>query len=159
VASQWVKYLIQPNSSPAADYLAASPSKPNAPRSWLVPFESQAAAQLGTLTRNRGSCASSSLLAPEILRAAARQLFDAGDKQSARKLIEFVSPAKSKIISCAPTLGSREILALAYATRPGALELLRRLPPLWQSLQISIPPRRSSKDGHNARPSNSSISS
>jgi hypothetical protein len=90
----WAKYLIQTKQfSQAADYLAALPVETRRARAAvLIPFELQAAAQLGTLdakiTGYRAE--SSSAPSPEILRAAARQLFDAGDKQSARKVIEFV---------------------------------------------------------------------
>src|SRR6267154_2539357 len=90
----WVKYLIQTKQfSPVTDYLAALPSETQRARaSSLVPFELQAAAQLGTLDAKIAGYRADSSSAPaaEILRLAARQLFDAGDKQSARKLIEFV---------------------------------------------------------------------
>jgi len=90
----WVKYLIQTKQfSQAADYLAAlSVETQRARAASLVPFELQAAAQMGTLDAKIASyrANSSSAPSPEILRATARQLFDAGDKQSARKLIEFV---------------------------------------------------------------------
>jgi hypothetical protein len=128
----WAKYLIQTKQfSQAADYLAALPVETRRARAAvLIPFELQAAAQLGTLdakiTGYRAE--SSSAPSPEILRAAARQLFDAGDKQSARKVIEFVFAREidNHQLVAANFLGLAEIRAAAGDT-PGALELLRRL--------------------------------
>jgi tetratricopeptide (TPR) repeat protein len=128
----WVKYLIQTKQfSQAADYVAALPSETQRARvSSLVPFELQAAAQLGTLDAKIAGYRADSSLAPsaEILRAAARQLFDAGDKQSARKLIEFVfaREIENHQLVAANFLGLAEIRVAAGDT-PGALELLRRL--------------------------------
>ena len=128
----WVKYLIQTKQfSQATDYLAALPGetqRAHAPS--LVPFELQAAAQLGTLDAKIAAYRADSSSAPsaEILRSAARQLFDAGDKQSARKLIEFVfaREIENHQLVAANFLGLAEIRAAAGDT-PGALELLRRL--------------------------------
>src|SRR5207244_13166713 len=66
--------------------------------------------------------------ASEILRAAARQLFEAGDKQSARKLLEFVFAREldeHKLVA-ANFLGLAEI-RIAAGDTPAAVELLRRL--------------------------------
>ena len=129
---QWVKYLIQTKQfSQAADYLAALPIETQRARAAsLVPFELQAAAQLGTLDAKIAGYRAdpSSAPAPEILRAAARQLFDAGDKQSARKLIEFVfaREIENHQLVASNFLGLAEI-RLAAGDTPGALELLRRL--------------------------------
>ena len=128
----WVKYLIQTKQfSLAADYLAALPSETQRARALsLVPFELQAAAQLGTLDAKIAAYRADSSSAPsaELLRAAARQLFDAGDKQSARKLIEFVfaREIENHQLVAANFLGLAEIRVAAGDT-PGALELLRRL--------------------------------
>lgn len=128
----WVKYLIQTKQfSQAADYLAALPSETQRARaSSLVPFELQAAAQLGTLDAKIAGYRADASSAPsaDILRAAARQLFDAGDKQSARKLIEFVfaREIENHQLVAANFLGLAEIRVAAGDT-PGALELLRRL--------------------------------
>jgi thioredoxin-like negative regulator of GroEL len=90
----------------------------------------QAAAQLGTLDAKIAGYRADSSSAPsaEVLRAAARQLFDAGDKQSARKLIEFVFAREIENHQLVATnfLGLAEI-RIAAGDTPGALELLRRL--------------------------------
>lgn len=128
----WVKYLIQTKQfSQAADYLTALPVETQRARaSSLVPFDLQAAAQLGTLDAKISGyrADSSSAPAPETLRAAARQLFDTGDKQSARKLIEFVfaREIENHQLVASNFLGLAEI-RLAAGDTPGALELLRRL--------------------------------
>jgi predicted Zn-dependent protease len=129
---RWVKYLIQTKQlTQAADYLAALPIETQHARAAsLVPYELQAAAQLGTLDAKIAQYRidSASAPSPEILRAAARQLFDAGDKQSARKLIEFVfaREIENHQLVAANFLGLAEIRVAAGDT-PGALELLRRL--------------------------------
>jgi tetratricopeptide (TPR) repeat protein len=128
----WVKYLIQTKQfSRADDYLAAlSVEAQRARAATLVPFELQAAAQMGTLdAKIAGYRANSSLApSPEILRAAARQLFDAGDKQSARKLTEFVfaREIENHQLVASNFLGLAEI-RIAAGDTAGALELLRRL--------------------------------
>jgi predicted Zn-dependent protease len=128
----WVKYLIHTKQfSQAADYLAAlSVETQRARAASLVPFELRAAAQMRTLDAKIASyrADSSSAPPPEILRAAARQLFDAGDKQSARKLIEFVfaREIENHQLVASNFLGLAEIRVAADDT-PGALELLRRL--------------------------------
>jgi predicted Zn-dependent protease len=128
----WAKYLIETKQfSQAADYLAALPVETQRARAAsLVPFELQAAAQLGTLDTKIASYRAdpSSAPSPEVLRAAARQIFDAGDKQSARKLIEFVFAREidSHHLVASNFLGLAEIRVAAGDT-PGALELLRRL--------------------------------
>jgi predicted Zn-dependent protease len=128
----WVKYLIQTKQfSQAGDYLAAvSVETQRARAAALVPFELQVAAQLGTLDAKIAGyrADSSSAPSPEILRAATRQLFDVGDKQSARKVIEFVfaREIENHQLVAANFLGLAEIRVAAGDT-PGALELLRRL--------------------------------
>src|SRR5208282_4034321 len=66
--------------------------------------------------------------APEVLRNAARQLFDAGDKQSARKILElvFAREIEGHNLVAANFLGLAEI-RLAAGDTSGALDLLRRL--------------------------------
>ncbi len=128
----WVKYLLQTKQfSQASDYLAAlSVETQRARAASLVPFELQAAAQMGTLDAKIASyrANSSSAPSPEILRVAARQLFDAGDKQSARKLIEFVfaREIENHQLVASNFLGLAEI-RIAAGDTPGGLELLRRL--------------------------------
>ena len=129
---RWVNYLLQTKQYlQAADYLAAlSIETQHARAALLVPFELQAAAQLGTLDAKIAGyrADSSSAPSPEILRAVARQLFDLGDKQSARKLIEFVfaREIENHQLVASNFLGLAEI-RIAAGDTPGALELLRRL--------------------------------
>ena len=129
---RWVRYLIQTKRfSEAADFLGTLPVETQRARAAsLVPFELQAAAQLGTLdAKIAGYRADSSFApSPDILRAAARQLFDAGDKQSARKLIEFVfaREIENHQLVASNFLGLAEI-RIAAGDTPGALELLHRL--------------------------------
>jgi hypothetical protein len=63
-----------------------------------------------------------------LLRTAARQLFEAGDKQSARKILElvFASEIEEHKLVGSSFLGLAEI-RLAAGDAPGALDLLRRL--------------------------------
>src|SRR6202007_1256692 len=58
----------------------------------LVPLELQIRAQLGALDEKISEYRTNPPTAPsaEILRTSARKLFEAGDKQSARKILEFV---------------------------------------------------------------------
>jgi predicted Zn-dependent protease len=128
----WVNYLIQTKQfSQAADYLGAlSEDTQRARAAALIPFELQAAAQMGTLDAKIASYRANTSSAPssEILRATARQLFDAGDKQSARKLIEFVfaREIENHQLLASNFLGLAEI-RIAAGDTPGGLELLRRL--------------------------------
>jgi hypothetical protein len=129
---RWVRYLIQTRQfSQTADFLGTlSIETQRARAASLVPYELQAAAQLGTLeAKIAGYRADSSFApSPDILRTAARQLFDAGDKQSARKLIEFVfaREIENHQLVASNFLGLAEI-RIAAGDTPGALDLLRRL--------------------------------
>ena len=96
----------------------------------LVPFELPVAAHLGTLDAKIASYRSDPDRAPgaEILRSSAQQLSEAGDKQSARKILEFVFAREldeHKLVA-ANFLGLAEI-RIAAGDTPGAVELLRRL--------------------------------
>ena len=96
----------------------------------LVPLDLRVAAQLGTLdsmlTVYRAEPQTTP--APEILRNAARQLFDAGDKQSARKILELVFAREIEEHNWLPRTSSAWLKsAWPQATRAGALDLLRRL--------------------------------
>jgi predicted Zn-dependent protease len=152
----WVKYLIQTKQfSQAADYLAALPIETQRARAAsLVPFELQAAAQLGTLDAKIAGYRAdpASAPSPEILRAAARQLFDAGDKQSARKLIEFVfaREIENHQLVASNFLGLAEI-RLAAGDAPGALDLLRRLVVVMGNPYENLDPAAAllEKTGHN----------
>ncbi len=154
---RWAKYLIQAKQFPqAADFLAALPIETQRARAAsLVPYELQAAAQLETLdTKIAGYRAdSSSPPSPEVLRAAARQLFDAGDKQSARKVIEFVfaREIENHQLVASNFLGLAEI-RIAAGDTPGALELLRRLVVVVGNPYENLDPAAAllEKTGHNA---------
>jgi predicted Zn-dependent protease len=129
---RWLGYLIQTKQfAQATDYVAALPIETrHSNAASLVPYELQAAAQLGTLDAKIAAyrADSSSATSAEILRATARQLFEAGDKQSARKLIEFVfaREIENHQLVASNFLGLAEI-RIAAGDAPGAIELLRRL--------------------------------
>ena len=129
---RWLGYLIQTKQfAQAADYVAALPSETrHSNAASLVPYELQAAAQLGTLDAKIAVYRADSSSAPsaEILRATARKLFEAGDKQSARKLIEFVfaREIENHQLVASNFLGLAEI-RIAAGDAPRAIELLRRL--------------------------------
>jgi predicted Zn-dependent protease len=129
---RWLGYLLDTKQfAQANDFLVTLPRDPqNAEASDLVPFELQVAAHLGTLDARIASYRSDPDQAPnaEILRSSARQLFEAGDKQSARKILEFVFAREldeHKLVA-ANFLGLAEI-RIAAGDTPGAVELLHRL--------------------------------
>lgn len=129
---RWVKYLTQTKQyAQAEEFLAALPAETRtAQAASVVPLELQAAAQLGTLDAKIAGYRSDPASAPasEILRTSARQLFEAGDKQSARKVLEFVFAREIDEHKLVATnfLGLAEI-RIAAGDSLGALELLRRL--------------------------------
>ena len=96
----------------------------------LVPLDLQVAAQLGTLDSKLTAYRTEPEKAPaaEILRTAARQLFETGDKQSARKILElvFAREIEEHQLVAANFLGLAEI-RLASGDIAGALDLLHRL--------------------------------
>src|SRR6476660_5198829 len=96
----------------------------------MIPLELQVAAKLVTLdSKLAGYRANTENVPPaEILRASARQIFAAGDKKSARKILEYVCAREidEHRLVAANFLGLAEI-RLAAGDMPGALELLRRL--------------------------------
>jgi predicted Zn-dependent protease len=129
---RWLGYLLETKQfQQVGEFIAALPRDPqNTGASALVPFELQVAAQLATLDTKIAGYRSDPETAPsaEALRTAARQLFEAGDKQSARKILEFVFAREideHKLVA-ANFLGLAEI-RIAAGDTPGALELLRRL--------------------------------
>jgi cellulose synthase operon protein C len=129
---RWIKYLVAAKQYTLADdALTTLPKETrDAEATALVPLELQVAAKLGTLETKIAAYRSDAPHAPnsDILRAAARQLFEAGDKQSARKILEFVFAREideHKLVA-ANFLGLAEI-RIAAGDPPGALELLRRL--------------------------------
>jgi tetratricopeptide (TPR) repeat protein len=129
---RWVKYLASTQQyRPARDAIAALPKDTrDLEAATLVPLELQVAAKVGTLDSKIEGYRADPQTAPgsEVLRAAARQLFEAGDKQSARKVLEFVFAREieeHKLVA-ANFLGLAEI-RIAAGDTPGAVELLRRL--------------------------------
>ena len=128
----WIRYLVRSKQySQAADAIAAlSKESRDAQAAALVPLELHVAAQLGTLDARIAQYRADPQTAPAsaLLRTAARQLFEAGDKQSAREILEFVFAQEIDAHQLAATnfLGLAEI-RLASGDTPGALELLRRL--------------------------------
>jgi hypothetical protein len=128
----WANYLIQTKQfSQAGEFIASLPQETRrAHATDLVPLEMQIAAQLGTLDEKISSYRSDPQTAPasEILRTSAKKLFEGGDKQSARKILEFVFAREidEHRLVAANFLGLAEI-RIAAGDTPGALELLRRL--------------------------------
>src|SRR5207244_896739 len=96
----------------------------------LVLLDLRIAAQLGTLDAKIAAYR----MVPEnvppsnLLRTAARQLFEAGDEQSARKILEFVFAREidEHQLVASNFLGLAEI-RIASGDMPGALDLLHRL--------------------------------
>ncbi|MGC2329804.1 MAG: hypothetical protein WA604_24050 [Candidatus Sulfotelmatobacter sp.] len=129
---RWIQYLVRTKQySAAAAAVAALPQETrDSQAATLVPLALQVAAQLGTLdsTLTAYRTDPQSAPSPEILRSAARKLFEAGDKQSARKILELVFAheiSEHKLVA-ANFLGLAEI-RLASDDTQGALDLLRRL--------------------------------
>lgn len=129
---RWVKYLSDTKQySRAGDEVAAlRKNATNSDSAALVPYEMQCAAQLGTLDTALSGYKSEPQTAPsaESLRIAARQLFDGGDKQSARKILEFVFGRQLEEHQLVATnfLGLAEI-RIADGDVAGAVTLLKRL--------------------------------
>ncbi len=130
--SRWIRYLIDSKQfARAGDYLATLPQEQQgAGAAALVPMEMRVAAELGTLAAKLEGFRADSQAAPaaEPLRTAARELFEAGDKRSARKILEFVFAREieeHKLV--APNfLGLAEV-RIADGDTAAAVELLRRL--------------------------------
>lgn len=127
-----IRYLIDTKQfRQASEFLVAFPRDPQDPdASVLVPIELRVACQLGNLEEKIAGYRSDPETAPsaEALRKAARQLFEDSDKQSARKILEFVFAREldeHKLVA-ANFLGLAEI-RIAAGDTPGAVELLRRL--------------------------------
>ncbi len=129
---RWIQYLIKSKQfAAAAEVIAGLPHETReAEPAALIPLELQLAAQMGTLEAKIDEYRANALAAPnsEILRAAARQLADAGDKQSALKLLEFAfaRDLDDHNLVAANFLGLAEIRVAAGDTA-GAVDLLRRL--------------------------------
>ncbi len=129
---RWVQYLVRAKQYvAAAAAIAALPQESrDAQAATLVPLDLQVAAQLGTLDSKLSAYRTEPDKAPaaEILRTAARQLFETGDKQSARKILElvFAREIEQHQLVAANFLGLAEI-RLAAGDIAGALDLLHRL--------------------------------
>ena len=129
---RWITYLVRTKQfQQAADAVAALPKNTRDVQSTaLVPIDLRLAAQLGTLDAKIADYRSNPQDVPtaEDLRTAARQLFEAGDKQSARKILEivFAREIDEHQLNSANFLGLAEI-RLASGDTPGALDLLHRL--------------------------------
>jgi tetratricopeptide (TPR) repeat protein len=129
---RWVKYLVDTMQySQAADEVAALRKNATGTDSAaLVPYEMQCAAKLGILDTILSGYKAEPQTAPsaESLRIAARQLFDGGDKQSARKILEFVFARQLEEHQLVATnfLGLAEI-RIADGDVAGAVTLLKRL--------------------------------
>ena len=129
---RWIRYLIETKQfRQAGDSIdALQRESQSLDASALVPFELRIAAQAGTLDEKISEYRSDPENAPsaETLRAAARQIFEFGDKQSARKILEFVFARdldEHKLVA-ANFLGLAEI-RIAAGDTPGAVVLLKRL--------------------------------
>jgi len=146
----------------AADYLAALPIETQRARAAaLVPFELQAAAQLGTLDAKIAGYRATlpPLLRPEILRArrASFSMLVTNSRPQTDRIC--LRPRNRKSSARASNfLGLAEI-RLRLATRPARSSFAPLAAAVGNLTKISIPPRRSSKDRPQCRASNSSISS
>ena len=129
---RWVQYLVRTKQYAAsAAAITALPEETRAAQARaLVPLDLEVAAQLGTLDAKLTVYRAEPQQAPasEILRTAARRLFESGDKQSARKILElvFAREIEEHTLVAANFLGLAEI-RLASGDTAGALDLLRRL--------------------------------
>jgi tetratricopeptide (TPR) repeat protein len=129
---RWIRYLIETKQFRQAgdSIVALQRDSLDSDASALVPFELRIAAQAGILDEKISGYRSDPENAPsaETLRAAARQIFESGDKQSARKILEFVFARdldEHKLVA-ANFLGLAEI-RIAAGDTPGAVKLLKRL--------------------------------
>ena len=154
---RWIRFLVTTNqySEAAAAIAALSPETRAAEEKSLVPLELRAAAQLGTLDAKLAFYRSDPQNTPpaEFLRTAASQLFEANDKQSARKILElvFAHEIEEHKLVAANFLGLAEI-RLAAGDTPGALDLLRRLVVAVRNPFENLDPAAAllEKTGHNA---------
>lgn len=129
---RWIKYLVATKQyAMAGDAIAAlSTESRTVEAPAIVPLELRVAAQTGTLDTKIESYRRDPQTTPasEVLRVAARQLFEAGDKTSGRTVLEFVFAREisEHKLEAANFLGLAEI-RIAAGDATGAVELLRRL--------------------------------
>jgi tetratricopeptide (TPR) repeat protein len=130
---RWVRYLIQAKRfMEASTFLDSLPEETRKTKAAeLIPAELRVAALLATLDQKIAGFHAAPQDAPssEVLRASARQLAQAGDNPSARKILEFVFAREID----EHHLEATNFLGLAEARidsgdTPGAVELLRRMP-------------------------------
>jgi predicted Zn-dependent protease len=154
---RWIRYLVRTKQyAAAASAITALPQNTrDAQTASLVPLELQVAAHLGTLDAELAAYRAEPQQAPasELLRTGARQLFEAGDKQSARKILElvFAREIEEHKLVAANFLGLAEI-RLAAGDKPGALDLLHRLVLVVGNPFENLDPAAAllEKTGHNA---------
>ncbi len=154
---RWIKYLVATKQYALAGGAMAALSRESrtVEAAAIVPLELQVAAQMGALDSKLETYRADPQTTPasELLRAAARQLFDSGDKQSARKVLEFVFAREisEHKLEAANFLGLAEI-RLAAGDTPGAVELLRRLVVVVGNPFENVDPAAAllEKTGHNA---------
>jgi len=154
---RWITHLVHTKKyAQAADAIARLPKETRDARAAaLVPLDLRVAAQLGTLDQKIAGYRDQPQTVPvsAILRAAARQLFENGDKQSARKILEFVFAREidEHQLGTANFLGLAEI-RVASGDTPGALDLLRRLVVVVGNPFENLDPAAAllEKSGHNA---------
>ncbi len=154
---RWIQYMVRTKQyAAAAAAIAALPEETrDAQAATLVPLDLQVAAQLGTLDAKLTAYRAEPQKAPrsEILRTAARRLFEAGDKQSARKILElvFAREIEEHTLVAANFRGLAEI-RLASGDTAGALDLLRRLAVAVGNPFENLDPAAAllEKTGHNA---------
>ena len=129
---RWLRYLVDTKQYPQATELIAALRKdfPGYGSESLVTYEMQCAAKLETLDALLAGYKTEPATAPaaESLRSAARQLFEDGDKKSARKILEFVFARELEEHRLVATnfLGLAEI-RIADGDTPGAVALLKRM--------------------------------
>ena len=154
---RWIEYLVLIKQySQAADAIAALPQATRYTQAAaLVPLDLNAAAHLETLDSKIAAYRTDpqNVPASALLRTAARQLFETGDKQSAHKILEFVFAREidERQLNASNFLGLAEI-RLASGDTPGALDLLRRLVVVVGSPFENLDPAAAllEKAGHNA---------
>ncbi len=154
---RWIGYLVKTKQyAQAADAMAALTTEPRTAQSAaLVPLDLRIAAQLGTLDGKLANyrAVPDDVPPSDLLRSAAKQLVEAGDKQSARKILEFVFAREidQHHLDASNFLGLAEI-RIASGDMPGALDLLRRLVAVVGNPFENLDPAAAllEKTGHNA---------
>lgn len=154
---RWIQYLVRAKRySEAAAAIAALPQETvESQKNSIIPLGLEAAAQLGTLDAKLAGYRAEPQFAPtdDLLRNAADLLFESGDKQSARKILElvFAREIEDHRLIASNFLGLAEI-RLASGDTPGALDLLRRLVVVVGNPFENLDPAAAllEKTGHNA---------